>query len=89
MSRKTLILSAADLVAAVRAGEDLRRIDYFAHSDLSGANLAGAYFRWACFVGADLSEANLSGADLLETNLRRAYMNGANLHGARVDDDAW
>ncbi len=46
---------------------------------LFGANLQGAYLRWANLQGAHLLEANLQGADLRWANLQGAYLFWANL----------
>ena len=58
-------------------------------SNLSGADLRGAYLSGADLSGAnlsdaDLSDANLRGANLSGADLRGAYLSGANLSGANL-----
>lgn len=53
-------------------------------TDLSGADLRGAYLSGACLNGAKLSEANLHGTCLNMANLHGAILRGANLQGASL-----
>lgn len=50
--------------------------------DLTGAHLAGEYFRAGNFKGAIFRGADLSGCDLTSANLEDADLEGANLAGA-------
>ncbi|MBO4211975.1 MAG: pentapeptide repeat-containing protein [Oscillospiraceae bacterium] len=54
-------------------------------SDLSGADLSGAYLFRADLIGADLSRADLRGADLREADLIGAVFHGADLTRANMN----
>ena len=51
-------------------------------TDLSHADLSGAYLSGAYLIGTDLSHADLSGADLSGAYLSGADLSGADLSGA-------
>ncbi|MEP0915332.1 pentapeptide repeat-containing protein [Leptolyngbya sp. DQ-M1] len=55
-------------------------------TDLSRANLRGAYLFNANLSGADLSRANLQGAYLFNTNFSGADLSEANLRGADLSE---
>ena len=55
----------------------------FEYADLRGANLNGAHLERVNFNGADLRNASFIGANLLHA----FGFDGANLKGAKFDDD--
>jgi uncharacterized protein YjbI with pentapeptide repeats len=71
-------LGDAGLADKILSGTDTQNVD-FSYSDLTLANLKGAYLFGAKLNGANLIEADLSGADLSLANLREADLSGADL----------
>jgi len=72
-------------VIAEREADNLRKAIVWCvrnRSDLTGADLRGAYLRGVDLTGADLRGAYLRGADLRGAYLRGADLTGACLRGA-------
>ena len=69
------------LIEAVKSGADLRGA-YLRYADLRGADLRGADLVGADLRGADLGGAYLRYADLRGADLRGAYLRYADLRGA-------
>ena len=75
-------------------GHDFRDMDlsgefspcYFGSLQLSGSNLAGADFRKASLIGADLMKCALDGADFRGAKLTKAKLNLSNFQGAKLDN---
>jgi hypothetical protein len=95
LSRGSIILKGewAELERVDLRGAELQERKFpllcLAHSNLEGANLAGAKLYHATLIDTVLRKANLSGADLREADLTGADLEGAVLLGADLTDAIW